>query len=71
MRLRYVFEEVSVKATKRWKDDTGKMRQQTKKFCQTINPYNKNKDGTCKTRQQITVEITQARDAWLKLPRTK
>ena len=58
------FDEVSVTATKRWKED-GKPRQKTKKFYQTINPFNKNTDGSAKTRQQIMVEIVAQRQAWL------
>lgn len=58
--------EVAVKATKRWTDpETGKKRQQTKKFWQTISPFNKNEDGSVKTREQILNEIKAKRDAWL------
>ena len=63
--MRYRFDEVSIKAVKRWKDESGKTRQQTRKFFQTINPFNKNEDGTIKTRDQIMVEIKAERDAWL------
>lgn len=64
--MRMSFEEVAVKATKRWKDKDGKVRQKTKTFYQTINPFNKNLDGTIKTRDQIMSEIIARRDAWLK-----
>lgn len=63
--MRITFEEVAVIATKRWTDETGKRRQQTRRFYQTISPFNKNKDGTVKTREQINAEIKAERDAWL------
>ena len=42
------FEKVAIRATKYWKDSTGKRRQKTKEFYQTINPYNTNPDGIMK-----------------------
>lgn len=63
--MRYTFDEVSVKATKRWTDESGKKRQQTRNFFQTINPFNKNEDGTIKTRDQIMAEIKAERNVWL------
>ncbi len=62
---RYTFEEVSVKATRKWVDpETGKKRQETRKFSQTINPYNTNADGTRKTREQINAEICAQAQSW-------
>lgn len=62
---RIVFDEVVVKATRRWKDETGRSRQETRKFWQTVNPFNKNPDGSLKTREQIRAELIVERDAWL------
>lgn len=62
--MRINFEEVSIKATKKWVDN-GKKRQETKTFSQTINPFNKDKDGTVKTRAQIMSEISLERKLWL------
>ncbi len=62
--MRVNFQEVSVKGTRRWKDAEGKKRQQTKKFFQTISPFNKNADGSPKTREQILIQIKAERDAW-------
>lgn len=62
--MKVTFDEVAVKATKRWKED-GKTRTKTRKFYQTMNPYNKNADGTVKTRDQIMAEITAECDAWV------
>lgn len=58
------FEVVSVKGTRKWSEN-GKPRQETKEFFQTLNPFNKNEDGTLKTKQQAFSEITLQRDAWL------
>lgn len=60
------FDEIAVKATRRWVDpSTGKKRQETKVFWQTLNPFNKNADGSIKTAEQIRAEVTSQRDAWL------
>lgn len=64
--MRIDFNEISVKATRRWVDEDGKKRQQTKKFFQTLNPFNRTKDGQIKSKDQITKEIFAERDAWLK-----
>lgn len=37
---------------------------------QTINPFNKNANGTHKTRDEIMVEINKERDEWLVVPPT-
>lgn len=67
--MRYVFNEVSVKAVKRWKDPvSGKPRQETRKFFQTINPFNKNAKGVPKSRDEIMAEIKKERDDWLAGP---
>ncbi len=61
----YRFEELKLSATRRWKDENGKRRQETKQFSQTLNPYNKNKDGMVKSRSEIWAELHAARTAWL------
>lgn len=63
--MRIDFTEVSIKGVKRWVDADGKKRQKTKTFYQTINPWNKNIDGTLKPREEIMVEIKAARDTWI------
>ena len=64
--MRIKFEEVSVKGVRRWIDSSdGKRRQETRKFYQTISPFNKGPDGMPKTRQQIMEEVIAERDAWL------
>lgn len=65
---RVYFEEVAVTGYRTFKDPvTGKKRQRTKKFWATINPFNKNEDGTMKTREQLYAKVTAERDAWLAL----
>jgi hypothetical protein len=59
------FEEVSLRARKRWKDADGKRHQETKKFFQTMNPFNKAADGWPKTRYQIMEELMTEREFWL------
>jgi hypothetical protein len=69
MMRRLVFDEVSVKGVKRWKDPvTGKSRQETRKFLQTVNPFNKNAKGVPKSRDEIMAEIKKERDEWLAAP---
>lgn len=63
--MHYSFQPIEIKATKVWKDENGKKRQKTKTFGQTLNPFNKNEDGTIKTRAQILIEITAEKEAWL------
>lgn len=61
----YRFQEVSLRGTRHWKDAAGKRHQETRRFFQTVNPFNKNADGTEKTRPQILDELRAERDAWL------
>ena len=59
------FQKVSVKGVKRWTDESGKKRQKTKEFWQTISPFNKRADGTPKTYIEILNAVKAERDAWL------
>ena len=63
--MKIVFEEVALKGVRRWKDADGKKHQETKKFWQTINPFNKDENGLPKTREQIYDELKAKRAAWL------
>ena len=64
--MKYTFNEVSIRGVRKWKDPvTGKPRQETKKFYQTINPWNTTKDGNPKSREQIMAEIMAERDSWM------
>ena len=59
------YKEISLKARKYWKDENGKRHQKTKTFSQTINPFNKNTDGTIKTESEIYEELDKQRTGWL------
>lgn len=61
------FEQVAIKATKRWKDADGRKRQETRIFMQTINPFNKNAAGKVKGRSEIERELLAERKKWLAL----
>ncbi len=63
---RHKFEEIFVKGIRKFKDPlSGKNRQETRKFWQTQNPFNKDASGVVKSRDLIISEITAQRDAWL------
>jgi hypothetical protein len=65
--MRITFAEVAIKGVRRWKDPvTGKPRQETRKFMQTINPFNKLANGAVKNRYDIMMELIDERDEWLK-----
>lgn len=66
MRITMKFQEVALKGVHKWKDPvTGRPRQTTKKFFQTISPFNTNAKGDVKSRDEILRELTVERDAWL------
>lgn len=67
MRVSLRFDEIAIKQKKtgpciRCKKKTTK----TKKFSQTINPFNKDASGCIKTAQQIIVEIDAEAAKWMK-----
>lgn len=59
------FREVAIRGTHRWKDTEGKWHQQTRRFWQTLSPFNRDADGDPKSAAQIMAEIQQERIAWL------
>lgn len=67
---RIVFEEVSIRAQKSYRCACGRRCRRSKKFFQTINPWNKRKDGLPKTVSDIHHEIVVEADAWRKEPDT-
>ena len=60
------YREVSMKAVYRWVDAHGRKRQKTEKFFQTLNPFNKNADGSIKNSREILAELKPKYDQWLK-----
>ena len=65
MMTRYVFEEVKHKDTKtNVCIKCGKKNRRSKTFYQTINPYNKNREGFVKSRAEIMVELCKEARVW-------
>jgi hypothetical protein len=62
--MRITFDKIELKAKRVWKE-SGKKRQETRTFMQTVNPFNKNPDGSVKTRVEILKELHAERLAWL------
>jgi len=65
--MRVRFQEIKLTAKRTWKEG-GKRRQMSKTFMQTLNPFNKNEDGTIKTAEEILAELHAERRAWLARP---
>ena len=64
----YTFQEVSTKGVIKQEccvEGCKKKTQATKKFCQTLNPYNRNKNGEVKSREEIVREINEQKREWL------
>ena len=69
MVTRTTFEEVKHYATKRVKcSNCNKTVRRQKTFSQTLNPFNKNKDGSLKNRLQIKDELVEEASKWRKVP---
>lgn len=62
------FKPVKLRATKTGKCLCGKTLKRTYTFEQTINPFNKNKDGTIKNRYDIWSELKIEAEEWKKEP---
>jgi hypothetical protein len=59
------FEQVKLKATFKWRSVEGRMRQRTKVFWQTINPFNIGKGNQPKNRYEIMDELQVQKRLWL------
>lgn len=64
------FEEVKVCRKKCMKCADGKWRTRRKTFTNTVNPYNKNGDGTVRTMHEIYVSLNAEADEWMRQPIT-
>lgn len=63
--LRYTFDEVKIYADKTTKcRGCGKRLKRSKKFSQTLNPFNKRTDGTVKTPEDIYAELRIEAKQW-------
>lgn len=60
------FEEVITNRTKHGKcPSCGKTTVRQKKFSQTVNPWNKNSDGTSKTPDEVRADVNKEADDWV------
>jgi hypothetical protein len=65
----YVFSKVSLTGKKRVKcSQCSKTVVRQKQFYQTLNPFNKTKNGNMKTRNDIIVELKDELAQWCMLP---
>ncbi|CAJ2723319.1 Uncharacterised protein [Burkholderia pseudomallei] len=63
--MRITFERVIAKRTVCWNDPTtGKKRQKTQSFEQTVNPFNRDASGKPKDRRAICAEVNRDADLW-------
>lgn len=63
--MRITFDEIAIRETVTWKDPgTGRKRQMTRKFFQTVNPFNRGSDGEPKARAQIRDELRREANLW-------
>lgn len=61
--IRVNFNEISIRGTKKFYIND-KIVTRTKKFYQTLNPFNKNKYGNPKTKEEILEALIIERDLW-------
>ena len=62
---RYVWESVVLVVRRSGKcPNCGKRRQRSKRFEQTVNPWNKNPDGTVRTRAEVVEAVRAEAAAW-------
>jgi hypothetical protein len=64
------FEEIKLVSVKTGKCGCGKYRRRCGKFSQTINPWNLNKNGRLKSRNEIRQELEKERAEWKLMPIT-
>lgn len=65
------FEEIKVRGSKTVKcDGCGKPLKRSRTFSQTVSPFNKNADGSIKSRSEIYTELCADRVKWRKAPET-
>jgi hypothetical protein len=62
--MRITFKQLQVVAQHKWVDGEGKRRQKTKRFTMTLNPYNRNPDGTVRTEREILAALNAQKAAW-------
>lgn len=68
--IRYNFEKVKCYAKKSGKCLCGKRRTRSEVLWQTVNPFNKNPDGTVKTYNQVRADVNREYEEWKSKPIT-
>jgi hypothetical protein len=63
-----VFEEVSLRGKKTGKCGCGKNRTRQATFTNTINPYNRDADGTIKSRDEVLEDVRKILNEWKSEP---
>lgn len=66
--VRTEFEKVGVYAKKSGKCLCGKRRSRSEYLYQTVNPFNKNKSGQVKTREEVRADVQKEYERWLAAP---
>jgi len=67
--MKITFYEISRYGEKNCKcSKCGKKIKRKRKFYQTLNPWNKNKDGALKIKSEIELELSQSIKKWLNEP---
>lgn len=62
--MRTMFGEIGIGGRKRFKCSCGRRVSRQKRFWQRLNPFNKNKDGSVKTQDEILAECRAAYIVW-------
>lgn len=72
MRQTITFNEVAIQGQKSVKcaGGCGRRLKRSRKFYQTLSPFNKNRARELKTRDEIYTELKAERDTWLAEPET-
>lgn len=62
------FEQISRPVKRSGKCYGGFYHTQRRTFTNTVNPFNKNKDGSIKTPQQVFIDVRKESDKWASQP---
>lgn len=69
--MRHIYEPVSAKVSKSGLCTVcGRKATRTKTFTNTVNPFNKNEDGTVRTRAEVWANVRRLAEEWKSLPVT-
>lgn len=63
--MKVYFDVIKASATKKGKCFCGKRLTRSKTFEHTVNPFNKNPDGSVKTREEVYRDVQQKAKDWI------